>query len=175
MKEHLSTSCFVFETPSGWMVAAFRGCRVCGLELPVSSRQEAAARCAIRGNDAPCAETLVEMERLADEMRRYFAGERIEFSVGVALDGLTDWRRRVLTKSAEIPYGEVMTYGQLAADVGSPKASRAVGQAMAANPVPIIVPCHRVVAASGSLGGFSGGIEWKRRLLALEGVEFRCI
>jgi len=90
--------------------------------------------------------------------------------VKIDLSGLSDFRRRVIEHCRRIPYGQTLTYGQLAAKAGSPRAARAVGQCMAANRVPLIVPCHRVVSAGGGVGPFSapGGSRTKRRLLALE-------
>lgn len=105
-------------------------------------------------------------------MVAYFAGQRVEFDVSLDLTGLTDFRRKVLSACAKIPYGATITYGELADRVGSPGAARAVGGVMANNPVPLIVPCHRVLAASGKMGGFSaqGGVAVKARMLRLEGV-----
>jgi methylated-DNA-[protein]-cysteine S-methyltransferase len=114
-------------------------------------------------------------ERLAaealDRLQRYADGEPVDFSdVPVALDHLSAFQRRVVKACRAIPAGERRTYGQLAAAAGSPGAARAVGQVMASNRVPLVVPCHRVVASGGGLGGFSApqGLAMKRRLLALE-------
>ncbi len=82
----------------------------------------------------------------------------------------TKFRRRVWAELSRIPRGETRSYGEIADELGKRKAARAVGGACGANPIPVLIPCHRVLAASGSLGGFSGGLEWKRRLLAIEGV-----
>ena len=82
----------------------------------------------------------------------------------------TKFRRRVWDELRRIPRGESRSYGQIADELGKRKAARAVGGACGANPIPVLIPCHRVLAASGGLGGFSGGLEWKRRLLAIEGV-----
>lgn len=111
-------------------------------------------------------------ERIAAQLDEYFAGRRTRFDVPVALDAVPgEFRRRVLaTLAAGVGHGETVTYGELAAMAGRPGASRAVGGAMAANPVPILVPCHRVVAAGGRIGGYGGGLGTKRALLALEGV-----
>ena len=101
---------------------------------------------------------------------RYFEGERIDFSgVEVALRG-TPFQRRLWQALREIPYGEVVTYGELAANIFVTGGARAVAGACAKNPVPIIIPCHRVVAAGGAIGGYSAGrgVEVKRRLLSLE-------
>jgi O-6-methylguanine DNA methyltransferase len=85
----------------------------------------------------------------------------------IAFDGATDFQRLVWRQLTKIPPGRVMTYAQVAAAIGKPRAARAVGNACAANPTPLAVPCHRVVAGSG-LGGFSGGLAWKRKLLEIE-------
>ncbi|MFE7047850.1 methylated-DNA--[protein]-cysteine S-methyltransferase [Streptomyces californicus] len=112
--------------------------------------------------------------RLAEPVRAfaaYFAGDRQEF--GLALDwALTaGFHREVLRELATgVPYGTVVGYGELAARVGRPEGAQAVGAAMGANPLPVVVPCHRVVESDGGLGGFGGGTETKRHLLALEGV-----
>ena len=83
------------------------------------------------------------------------------------------FQQRVWLALRGIPIGETKTYGEIAREVGEPEATRAVGSACGANPIPLLVPCHRVVASGGNLGGFSGGLEWKRRLLAIEGVKAR--
>lgn len=82
----------------------------------------------------------------------------------------TTFRRRIWDELRRIPRGETRSYGELADELGKLKAARAVGGACGANPIPVLIPCHRVLAANGGLGGFSGGLEWKRRLLAIEGV-----
>jgi len=107
---------------------------------------------------------------LAADLRRYFAGERVDFSrYDVDYEGYTPFQRAVLEATRRIPWGETRTYGQIAAEIGKPDAARAVGQAVGANRTCIVVPCHRVVASNG-LGGFTGGLHWKRDLLALEGA-----
>jgi O-6-methylguanine DNA methyltransferase len=85
--------------------------------------------------------------------------------------GATPFQRAVWEALLRIPPGNTLAYGQLAEAIGRPRAARAVGQACGANPIPVLVPCHRVVAGSGALGGFSGGLDWKRRLLAAEGMQ----
>lgn len=106
-----------------------------------------------------------------NDLRRYFAGERVSFGrYRIALDGISPFLVACLLAARRIPHGQVRSYGWLAAAAGSPKAARAAGQAMARNPAPIIIPCHRVIASDGSLGGFGGGLAMKRRLLELEGV-----
>jgi len=105
------------------------------------------------------------------QLREYFAGQRREFDLPVAPD-LPPFARAVLARVARIPFGETLSYGDVAAAVGKPLAARAVGQAVGSNPLPLLIPCHRVLAANGGLGGFGGGLEWKRFLLDLEGAPY---
>jgi methylated-DNA-[protein]-cysteine S-methyltransferase len=104
------------------------------------------------------------------ELEEYFAGERRTFSVPLAPRG-TPFQLSVWQALRAIPYGETLSYGDLACRLGCPAGARAVGLANGANPLPIIVPCHRVIGADGSLTGFGGGLPIKRALLALEGAE----
>jgi methylated-DNA-[protein]-cysteine S-methyltransferase len=101
------------------------------------------------------------------ELEEYFAGRRRDFDLPLAPEG-TEFQRSVWRALRRIPYGETVSYGELARRIGNPRASRAVGLANGANPIPIIVPCHRVIGADGSLTGFGGGLEIKGKLLALE-------
>ncbi|MET8940018.1 methylated-DNA--[protein]-cysteine S-methyltransferase [Streptomyces rubiginosohelvolus] len=112
--------------------------------------------------------------RLAEPIRAlaaYFAGEPRDFDLALDWSLTTGFHREVLRELASgVPYGTVVGYGELAARVGRPEGAQAVGAAMGANPLPVVVPCHRVVERDGGLGGFGGGLETKRQLLALEGV-----
>jgi methylated-DNA-[protein]-cysteine S-methyltransferase len=108
-------------------------------------------------------------EMLSEELCRYFAGTLQRFDTPVVLHG-TPFQARVWETLRQVPSGGVLTYGELAERAGSPKSARAVGAAMARNRIPIVVPCHRVIASGGGLGGFTGGLEIKRALLQLEGV-----
>jgi methylated-DNA-[protein]-cysteine S-methyltransferase len=101
------------------------------------------------------------------QLRDYFARRRTGFDLPLAPEG-TPFQRAVWRQLQDIPYGATISYGELARRVGNPKASRAVGSANGANPIPIVIPCHRVIAADGKLGGFGGGLEVKQALLALE-------
>lgn len=103
----------------------------------------------------------------ATQLREYFAGRRTEFDLPLAVDG-TPFQRTVWRALQEIPYGETISYGELARRVGNPKASRAAGSANGKNRIPIVIPCHRVIAAGGKLGGFGGGLPVKEALLTLE-------
>jgi methylated-DNA-[protein]-cysteine S-methyltransferase len=131
------------------------------------------------GVDPPLAELarqvsprLLEVPERLDAVRReldeYFAGRRRVFDVPVDLRLSAGFRRRVLRATARIPYGSTATYGQVAARAGSERAVRAAGSALGANPVPVIVPCHRVVRSTGHLGGYTGGLGRKAQLLRLE-------
>lgn len=106
--------------------------------------------------------------RVLSELGGYFAGTVTEFSVPVEMRGGSDFERAVWGEIARIPYGEMRTYGAIATALGDPGAARAVGTACNRNPVPVIVPCHRVVGAGGKLVGFGGGLPRKRQLLELE-------
>lgn len=121
---------------------------------------------------------LLAPRRLDEERRQleqYFTGGRIAFDMPL------DWRlcagfgRRVLDATARIPYGALATYKQVAAEAGSPRAPRAAGNALGANPLPIVIPCHRVVHSGGGLGGYTGGLERKQLLLGVEGHEVRAL
>lgn len=115
-------------------------------------------------------------QRVAEMLERYFKGERQTFNdVPVDLSSVTPFRRRILELIRAIPFGEVWTYGQVAVLAGKSGAARAIGGAMASNPLPVVIPCHRVVAGDGRLTGYTapGGIACKDYLLRLEDVEFK--
>jgi methylated-DNA-[protein]-cysteine S-methyltransferase len=103
------------------------------------------------------------------ELDEYFAGRRRAFDLTLDLRLLSDFTRRVLTATAEIPYGRVATYKEVAAAAGSPRGFRAAGNALGSNPLPIVLPCHRVLHSGGGLGGYTGGLARKRVLLTIEG------
>lgn len=109
---------------------------------------------------------LAEAER---QLREYLSGRRTSFDLPVDLTSLGEFDRSVLRAASAIPCGEVVPYAELARRIGRPRAARAVGNALGRNPVAIVVPCHRVVRTDGSLGGYGGGVEWKERLLEMEG------
>jgi methylated-DNA-[protein]-cysteine S-methyltransferase len=105
-----------------------------------------------------------------EQLTAYFAGELTEFDLDLDLGG-TEFQRKVWTALRTIPYGETRSYGEIAMQIGSPAASRAVGMANGRNPIGIIVPCHRVIGSTGGLTGYGGGLDRKRQLLALERVR----
>ncbi len=109
-------------------------------------------------------------EKTAAQLQQYFAGERRHFELPLAPGG-TDFQQGVWNQLRAIPFGELRTYRDVAVSVGNLKAVRAVGVANGRNPIPIVVPCHRVVGSNGKLTGFAGGLNVKRKLLALEGLE----
>ncbi|MFJ4470417.1 methylated-DNA--[protein]-cysteine S-methyltransferase [Streptomyces sp. NPDC089424] len=118
--------------------------------------------------EAPGSPLLSEAIR---QVREYLAGERHAFELPLDWSLISGFHREVLSELASgVPYGSVVGYGDLAGRVGQPGAAQAVGTAMGANPLPVVVPCHRVVESDGGIGGFGGGLETKRKLLALEGV-----
>jgi len=104
------------------------------------------------------------------QLDEYFEGKRQRFDLAVDIGSLADFNRRVLREVARVPYGEVVTYGELAARAARPRAARAVGTVMNRNPLPIVLPCHRVIGSNGKLVGYAGGLERKETLLRLEGA-----
>jgi len=108
---------------------------------------------------------------LKSEFDRYFNGNPVNWEIPLKLYG-TSFQKRVWNELMNIPYGEIITYGDLAKILGDKNKARAVGNANSKNPVPIIIPCHRVVAANGKLGGFSAGIHWKKYILNIENVKW---
>jgi methylated-DNA-[protein]-cysteine S-methyltransferase len=110
------------------------------------------------------------LERVRRELDEYFSGTRSEFDLPIDLSPVPRFQQLVLRELALVPFGEVTTYGALATRIGRPRAARAVGGALNRNPVPIVLPCHRVIGASGKLVGYGGGLDRKEALLELEGV-----
>ena len=157
------------ETPAGAVAAVSAGFELLAVEIGFGSRAELLCRVRRRWGARLAAFGRTEAGR---QLREYFRGARRGFDLRVRLERLSPFRRAVLEACAEIPFGRTLTYAQLARAAGSPRAARAAGQALAENPCPIVIPCHRVVAAAGP-GGFSarGGLETKRALLSLEAVR----
>ncbi|MGW0734691.1 methylated-DNA--[protein]-cysteine S-methyltransferase [Streptomyces sp. NPDC002851] len=151
-------------TPSGLVKVAFHA------DAAVRDKvvDHLASRFGGEVSEAPASPRLAEPIRL---LAAYFAGELRDFTLDLDWTLVTGFHREVLRALyADVPYGTVVGYGDLARRVGQPDAAQAVGLAMGANPLPIVVPCHRVVESDGGIGGFGGGLETKRKLLALEGV-----
>ncbi len=151
------TATMPLDTPIGRLVLECDGDVLIGVWLPHERRHG-------RRDDVPPV-----LKETASQLEEYFAGERAEFDVPMELDG-TPFQKEVWAELTRIGYGKTISYGELARRVGCPKGPRAVGQANGRNPIPIIVPCHRVLASNG-IGGYGGGLKVKRALLALEGVS----
>jgi methylated-DNA-[protein]-cysteine S-methyltransferase len=118
-------------------------------------------------------ETPEDFREIATQLHHYFRGEPISFTIPVDLTGLTSFTERVLIEVSKIPYGHTRSYGDIAKGLGYHGGARAIGQAVGRNPLPIVIPCHRVIQGSGALGGFSMGLELKEKLLALEGIRLK--
>ena len=112
-----------------------------------------------------------ERKKIFRQLRKYFCKRKINFKVKIDWQGIPDFTRKVLEETKRIPYGEVRTYNDIVERIGVKSSARAVGQALARNPFPIVIPCHRVIRKDGGLGGFSWGLKWKKTLLELEGRE----
>jgi methylated-DNA-[protein]-cysteine S-methyltransferase len=154
------TSCCVIETPIGPLTIVGSPDAVTSILFSSTGPSGTGfSRCRKSHTGAPA--------EAARQLREYFAGARTAFDLPLQPRG-TQFQRNVWNRLREIPYGETISYGELARRIGNPKASRAVGAANGANPLPIVVPCHRVIGSTGALTGFGGGLSVKRFLLALE-------
>jgi methylated-DNA-[protein]-cysteine S-methyltransferase len=160
----------VFETKGGWLGAVFSLDGLYSLTLPCATELQATEQLALDRYSKIV--HVWQMGILKEDLDRYFAGEVVNFHTLIDWSGYTDFQRQVLHYTAAIPFGQAVSYGDVAKAIQNPKACRAVGQALHINRTPIIVPCHRVLASGKKIGGFGGGLEEKRRLLALEKIEF---
>ena len=143
---------------------------ICRILLPEAGRPMIRKIRTLFPDAVPDRRGQVEIDK---RIQSFLAGSAVDFRLeNLDFGDLKGFSRRVLTATGKIPRGNVMTYGRLAASVGVPSGARAVGNAMAGNPFPLVIPCHRVVRRDGSLGGFGGGPEMKKNLLGLEGVAF---
>ncbi len=157
----------VSKTKIGWVGVGIADGTICATTLS-PSREAALEELSSRGADEPAEPT--EAAPFVDLVRRAAEGEHVDAQDIVRLVGGTTFQREVWNAMLSIPRGETISYSELAQRVGRPGASRAVGQAVGHNPIPVLIPCHRVVAADGGLGGFGGGLPIKRMLLRQEGV-----
>ncbi|MFN0144354.1 MAG: methylated-DNA--[protein]-cysteine S-methyltransferase [Mycobacterium sp.] len=155
----MSTRYRTVASPIGDLTLAGEGCTLTHLLMSEQSHEPDRARWEPADPDA--------FADVVTQLNAYFAGTSTEFDIDLRLDG-TDFQRRVWSALQTIPHGQTRSYGQIAEQIGSPAASRAVGLANGRNPISIIVPCHRVIGSSGGLTGYGGGIERKRTLLELE-------
>ena len=157
----------VAKTAAGWVGLAFSASGLAELHYPLPERGPALAALQTR---FPEAMVLVDhaWARLKAQLRDYFDGQPIAFEAPLDVASYTPFRRAVWEATSRIAYGETRTYAWVAREVGVPRAYRAVGAALGANPIPIIIPCHRVLRSNGGLGGYGGGLALKQRLLAME-------
>jgi len=157
----------VFSTPFGWcgIVAGDNG--VERLVLPLKSKRQV-----INLLSVPARERSDLLTRAEKVIRDYFKGKRVSFDLPLDRSGFSPFQEKVYAVTRMIPYGRVKTYGEIAREMGTPGASRAVGSALGQNPLPLFIPCHRVIRGDGGLGGFSSpeGTAMKAKLLHLEGV-----
>jgi len=161
------------DSPVGTVYVALDGGKVVALTFGATTERSFCKDLALRTGRSVSREDDA-VTTVIDELREYFDGKRKRFSVSPVLSDCTQFQQRVLAATSRIPYGQTRSYGWLARSVHSPAAARAVGQTMARNPVPIIVPCHRVIGSNGGLCGFGGGekrLDLKRKLLEIEGAE----
>ena len=156
------------DTPLGTLLVAASGAGLCRISYDPEPEREVELLARALGT------RILRSPKPVDEVRRqldeYFERRRSEFDLDVDLRLTADFSRRVLEELARVPYGETTTYGALAVRAARPRAARAVGTVMNRNPIPIVLPCHRVVGASGALTGYGGGLERKEKLLRLEGA-----
>src|SRR5262245_62983843 len=168
------------KTPIGVLYVAANGKGVTAIEFPRTGGTRPSRHAASRSRegdleaaDAPVrAAARRHLEAAVRQLREYFAGEREGFDLDLFMTG-TDFEAKVWKRLARIPHGETCTYAEIAHAVGAPGAARAAGAAIGKNPVPIVVPCHRVVGANGSLTGFGGGLGRKKWLLEHEAGQRR--
>lgn len=157
----------VFRTKMGWVAVAASPNGIVKVAGPHKSKSKALRQIPNWEGEGTAAVRDL-LDRAQQQLKAYYAGERVTFDLPLDLHAQTPFQRKVLREAARIPYGRTITYGELAARVGKPRAARAVGQVMKRNPVAPIVPCHRVIGAGGSLVGFTGGLHLKARLLQME-------
>ena len=158
----MNTFCY-FESPIGPLLLTSDGTSLTGIYMQVSGKAPSTDGWAEDATIGPLAETLRQLSE-------YFSGSRRDFELPMRLEG-TAFQQRVWRELTKIPYGETWSYGELAKRIGNPNASRAVGLANGRNPIPILVPCHRVIGSDGSLTGYGGGLDRKRWLLSHEGLH----
>jgi methylated-DNA-[protein]-cysteine S-methyltransferase len=165
----------VFETAAGFCGIAWNGVGITRFQLPTKSAEATERLMRRRLPSVEPSEPVPMVRDAIAAVRRYFAGEEVDFSgFDLDLDGQLPFFKQIYAATRRVGWGHTTTYGALAKELGAgPEAARDVGQAMAQNPVALIIPCHRVLAAGGKVGGFSapGGAVAKRRMLELEGVD----
>ena len=157
------------DSPFGTLLLAATKRGLVRLAFPEENVDSVLERLALRVSPR-IVEAPAPLDLMRRELEEYFDGRRRTFELPLDWTLVGPFGRRVLRVTSEIPYGGVLSYAEVAADAGSPRGSRAAGNALGSNPIPIVVPCHRVLRSGGALGGYGGGIERKRWLLELEGA-----
>jgi methylated-DNA-[protein]-cysteine S-methyltransferase len=164
----------LFDTAIGRCGVAWSDRGIAGVRLPEADDEQTRARMLQRYPTAGETIPPLEVRQLIDRITALLDGEQCDLSIiPLDMDGVPPFHRRVYEVARQIPPGATLSYGEIAARLGAPRAARAVGQALGQNPFPIVVPCHRVLAAGGKPGGFSahGGLATKLRMLAIEGAQ----
>ena len=160
-----------FKTDSGWVGMLVSSAGIAKLTLPQATEKAALAELDL-GQDAAQV-SLERFDEVVSRIREFFRGKSVDFRDRLDLSAGTEFQKKVWSSCRDIPYGQTRSYGWIAVRIGNPGASRAVGNALSKNPIPIIIPCHRVLAADGGIGGFSGGLPAKCNLLKLEAVKVK--
>jgi O-6-methylguanine DNA methyltransferase len=159
----------IYESSIGYIIIVIRNGMVISLDVTGGGMYE--ARKMVSTIHPEATESMTPFKTIRTLLDRYLQGREVDFDIEVDISSLGTFTQNVLDELRNIPYGETRTYGWLAKKVGKPGAARAVGQALKRNPIPIIIPCHRIIRDDGTIGGFSMGLNIKERLLALEGVH----
>lgn len=160
----------IFQTAWGWVGLAATERGVAAVVLPRLTRRAVERELPSASSNGAGGAATIHLKAAKEAITAYLEGQTRSFDLPLDLQGQPRFRVKVWKVLQSIPYGRVRSYGWVARKVGKPRAARAIGGACGANPVPLLVPCHRVIAGDGSLGGFSGGVGVKKRLLKLEGA-----
>jgi O-6-methylguanine DNA methyltransferase len=171
IKQETAVGVTAIQVAWGWVGIAWSAQGLVGVTLPQADEAAALAQLPAPDGAPPEPPAGLDLEALTNRLRRYFEGEEVIFDEPLDPAAGTAFQQQVWALTRDIPRGQTRTYGQLARQAGSPGAARAVGQAMARNPWPVLVPCHRVVGHDGRLTGFGGGLEMKERMLVMEGAR----
>ena len=161
----------VYESSIGYISIVMKKGKVVSLDVTDKGIYE--ARKMVLSLHPDATESMTPFKTIRTLLDRYLQGREVDFDVEVDISHLGMFTQKVLTELRRVPWGDVKTYGWLAKKIGKTGAARAVGQALKRNPIPIIIPCHRIIRDDGTIGGFSMGVNIKERLLALEGVHIK--
>jgi|MudIll2142460700_1097286.scaffolds.fasta_scaffold23654_3 methylated-DNA-[protein]-cysteine S-methyltransferase len=157
----------ILESGLGQIILVARDDRL--ISLDIERREARALKKSLLEKHPGALESTKPFRKLETLLDRYLRGQKVDFDVPYSLEGMGDFTKKVLLEVKKIPWGRAMSYGAVSKKIGYANAARAVGQAVGRNPIPIVIPCHRVLQGDGGLGGFGLGLHVKERLLALEG------